>query len=141
MEIIKKIEKSYLKKNLPMFKVGDVVDVHVKIKEGEKERVQIFNGTVIKLKGGTGLRGTFTVRRIVQGEGVERVFPFHSPAVEEVVVRRPGRVRRAKLYYLRERVGKATKVKERREEEKEVAGEAEAETKSKVSLEVEEPVA
>ena len=141
MEIIKKIETSFLKKNQPTFKVGDVVDVYVKIKEGEKERVQIFNGTVIKIKGGTGLRGTFTVRRIVQGEGVERVFPFHSPAVEEVIVRRPGRVRRAKLYYLRERVGKATKVKERREEEKEATGEAEAQTKSKVPLEVEEPVA
>ena len=141
MEIIKKIETSFLKKKLPTFKVGDVVDVYVKIKEGEKERVQIFNGTVIKIKGGTGLRGTFTVRRIVQGEGVERVFPFHSPAVEEVIVRRPGRVRRAKLYYLRERVGKATKVKERREEEKEATGEAEAQTKSKVPLEVEEPVA
>ena len=144
MEIIKNIEKNYLKKSLPTFKVGDIVDVHVKIKEGEKERVQVFNGTVIKIKGGTGLRGTFTVRRIVQGEGVERVFPFHSPAVEQVLVRRPGRVRRAKLYYLRERVGKATKVKERREDEKAAESEAEpsaAGSKAKVALEVEEPVA
>ena len=116
MEILKKIEQAYLKENLPAFKVGDEVDVRVKIKEGEKERVQVFNGTVIKVKGGKGIRGTFTVRRIVQGEGVERVFPFHSPAVEGVLVKRPGRVRRAKLYYLRERVGKATKVKERRDE-------------------------
>lgn len=143
MEIIKKIEQNYLKKNLPAFKVGDVVDVYVKIKEGEKERVQVFNGTVIKIKGGRGLRGAFTVRRIVQGEGVERVFPFHSPAVEQVIVRRPGRVRRAKLYYLRGRIGKATKVKERREDDKEAAGAepSRAGTKDKVALEVEEPVA
>jgi len=117
MQIIDKINQQYLKKSLPSFKVGDIVDVHVKIKEGEKERIQVFTGTVIKIKGGRGLRATFTVRRIVQGEGVERVFPFHSPAVEEVAVRRPGSVRRAKLYYLRDRVGKATKVKERREDE------------------------
>ena len=116
MDILKKIEQAYLKETLPAFKVGDEVDVRLKIKEGEKERIQTFNGTVIKVKGGRGIRGTFTVRRIVQGEGVERVFPFHSPAVEGVVVKRPGRVRRAKLYYLRERVGKATKVKERRDE-------------------------
>lgn len=117
MEIIKKIDQQYLKKSLPSFKVGDVVDVHVKIKEGEKERIQVFTGSVLRIKGGKGLRATFTVRRIVQGEGVERVFPFHSPAVENVVVRRPGSVRRAKLYYLRDRVGKATKVKERRDDE------------------------
>ncbi|MBI4601735.1 MAG: 50S ribosomal protein L19 [Planctomycetes bacterium] len=125
MEIIKKISEKYLKKALPTFKVGDVVDVHVKIKEGEKERIQVFTGTVIKIKGGKGISGSFTVRRIVQGEGVERIFPFHSPAVEDVQVRRPGRVRRAKLYYLRERVGKATKVKERRDVI--VAGEEEGE--------------
>ena len=117
MELIKKVEADCLKKSLPKFKVGDVVDVHVKIKEGDKERVQIYNGTVIKMKGGLGIRGSFTVRRIVQGEGVERIFPFHSPAVTNVVVKRPGRVRRAKLYYLRGRVGKATKVKERRDDE------------------------
>ena len=119
MEIIKKLEQEYMKKELPDFHVGDVVDVRVRIKEGEKERVQVFNGTVIKVKGGRkGIHGTFTVRRIVQGEGVERVFPFHSPSVQDVVVKRPGRVRRAKLYYLRDRVGKATKVKERRDEER-----------------------
>ena len=117
MEIIKKLDAKYLKKELPVFNVGDIVDVHVRIKEGEKERIQIFSGTVIKMKGGKGLRGTFTVRRIVASEGVERIFPFHSPAVENVFVRRPGSVRRAKLYYLRDRVGKATKVKERRDEE------------------------
>jgi large subunit ribosomal protein L19 len=116
MDLLKKIEQAYLKESLPAFKVGDEVDVRVKIKEGEKERVQVFNGTVIRIKGGKGIRGSFTVRRIVQGEGVERVFPFHSPAVEGVLVKRPGRVRRAKLYYLRDRVGKATKVKERRDE-------------------------
>ena len=124
MEIIRKISAQYLKKTLPTFKVGDIVDVNVKIKEGEKERVQIYTGTVIRIKGGKGIRGSFTVRRIVQGEGVERVFPFHSPAVEDVVVRRPGRVRRAKLYYLRDRVGKATKVKERRDDEVVVEGAA-----------------
>jgi large subunit ribosomal protein L19 len=103
--------------------VGDVVDVSVRIKEGEKERIQVFAGTVIKIKGGRGINGSFTVRRIVQGEGVERVFPFHSPAVEDVVVRRPGSVRRAKLYYLRGRIGKSTKVRERREEEVQGAAE------------------
>jgi large subunit ribosomal protein L19 len=127
MEIIKKLNEQYLKKSLPTFKVGDIVDVNVKIREGEKERVQVFTGTVIKIKGGRGLQACFTVRRIVQSEGVERVFPFHSPAVENVVVRRPGRVRRAKLYYLRDRVGKATKVKERREEDAVVGAEASAE--------------
>lgn len=124
MEIINKISAQYLKKTLPSFQVGDVVDVHVKIREGEKERVQVYTGTVIKIKGGKGIRGSFTVRRIVQSEGVERVFPFHSPAVENVLVRRPGRVRRAKLYYLRNRVGKATKVKERRDDELVEAGAA-----------------
>lgn len=117
MDVIKMLNEKYLKQTLPVFKVGDIVDVHVKIKEGEKERVQIFTGTVIRIKGGKGLRGTFTVRRIVQGEGVERVFPFHSPAVGNVIVKRPGRARRAKLYYLRGRVGKATRVKERRDED------------------------
>jgi large subunit ribosomal protein L19 len=141
MEIIKKLDEKYLKKELPSFKVGDVVDVHVKIKEGEKERIQVFNGTVIKMKGGKGLRGTFTVRRIVQGEGVERIFPFHSPAVEGVLVKRPGRVRRAKLYYLRERVGKATKVKERREDEKAEPAAGPASRKKEMAAPVEEPVA
>ena len=113
-KLLKKVESKSLKKELPEFRVGDVVYVHVRIKEGEKERVQIFSGTVIKVRGGKGIRGTFTVRRIVQSEGVERVFPFHSPSVQKVTVKRPGAVRRAKLYYLRDRVGKATKVKERR---------------------------
>ncbi len=114
-DLLSKIEAKSLKKTLPKFKVGDTVDVHVKITEGEKERVQVFSGTVMKIRGGKGISGSFTVRRIVQSEGVERVFPFHCPSVQKVVVTRPGAVRRAKLYYLRERVGKATKVKERRD--------------------------
>jgi len=143
MEIIKKIDAQYMKKSLPAFKVGDVVDVHVKIKEGEKERIQVFTGTVIKIKGGKGIRGSFSVRRIVQGEGVERVFPFHSPAVQEVKVARPGRVRRAKLYYLRDRVGKATKVKERRDDGKSGRSDKKAAKKAAgtEAPKVEEPVA
>jgi large subunit ribosomal protein L19 len=142
MEIIKKIDEQYMKDSLPAFKVGDVVDVHVKIQEGEKERVQIFTGTVIKMKGGKGIRGSFSVRRIVQGEGVERVFPFHSPAVQDVKVTRPGRVRRAKLYYLRDRIGKATKVKERREDSKAARGSKKSpKAASAEASKVEEPVA
>ena len=114
-DLLRKVEAKSLKKKVPDFRVGDVVDVHVKIKEGEKERIQIFTGTVLKIRGGKGISGSFTVRRIVQSEGVERVFPFHCPSVEEVKVRRAGAVRRAKLYYLRDRVGKATKVKERQQ--------------------------
>ena len=100
-----------LKQDPPQFDVGDTVDVHVRIREGEKERIQIFTGTVIARKS-AGNRSAFTVRRLVAGEGVERVFPLHSPWIEKVEVRRRGRVRRAKLYYLRDRVGKATKVRE-----------------------------
>jgi large subunit ribosomal protein L19 len=100
------------KTDLPVFHVGDAVDVHVRIKEGEKERVQIFSGTCIARKGG-GLRETFTVRRIVDGEGVERIFPLHSPNVVKIEMKRAGRVRRAKLYYLRDRVGKATRIMEK----------------------------
>lgn len=109
------IQAEAMKEKLPEFKVGDIVDVHVKIKEGDKERVQIFNGTVIARRG-SGMSETFTVRRIVAGEGVERVFPIHSPSVADVEVKRKGRVRRAKLYYLRERIGKAARVKEKRRE-------------------------
>ena len=114
--IIKSIEDRFRNASKPDgFQVGDVVDVHVRIREGDKERTQIFTGTIIRIRGGgDNLRSTFTVRRIVAGEGVERVFPFHSRRLEKVVVKRPGKVRRAKLYYLRDRVGKATKVKERR---------------------------
>ncbi|MBN1419722.1 MAG: 50S ribosomal protein L19 [Planctomycetes bacterium] len=114
MDAIDRLEQKQKKEQVPDFRVGDVVDVHVRIKEGDKERVQIFTGTVIARKG-AGYREAFTVRRIVSGEGVERIFPLHAPNIVDVVVRRPGRVRRAKLYYLRDRVGKATKVKERRD--------------------------
>jgi large subunit ribosomal protein L19 len=99
--------------DLPKFDIGDTVDVHVRILEGNKERVQVFSGTVIARRGEGG-REMFTVRRIVQGEGVERIFPVVSPKIAKVEVKRPGQARRAKLYYLRDRVGKATKVKERK---------------------------
>jgi large subunit ribosomal protein L19 len=112
MNLLDEFEQNQLKPSLPEFEVGDTVDVHVRIVEGDKQRVQIFNGTVIARKSARN-RSSFTVRRIVAGEGVERVFPLHSPWVEKVVVKRRGRVRRAKLYYLRERVGKRTKVREK----------------------------
>lgn len=110
MDALKLIENSSLKQEKPQFAIGDVVKVHVKIKEGEKERIQVFEGTVIAQKHG-GIQETFTVRRIAHGCGIERVFPIHSPNVTKVEVVRQGRVRRAKLYYLRDRVGKAAKVK------------------------------
>jgi large subunit ribosomal protein L19 len=112
MVLLREIEKQLMKKNTPKYEVGDTVDVHVKITEGDKERIQIFTGIVIAKRGG-GLSETFTVRRLVQGEGVERVFPVHSPRVADVVVRKQGKVRRAKLFYLRERIGRATKVREK----------------------------
>ncbi len=99
---------------LPTFDIGDTVDVHVRILEGNKERVQVFNGTVIARRG-EGVREMFTVRRIVQGEGVERIFPVNSPKIARVEVKRSGRARRAKLFYLRDRVGKATKLKEKKQ--------------------------
>ena len=120
MNRVDEIEAKFMKKELPQFRIGDVVDVQIRLKEGEKERIQTFTGTVIARKG-AGIRETFTVRRIVAGEGVERVFPLHAPSLTGISVRRPGRARRAKLYYLRERVGKSTKTKERREEEEVVA--------------------
>ncbi len=108
------VEESGLKKDgVPDFQVGDQVDVHQRILEGQKERVQVFSGVVIGRRG-DGMRETFIVRRIVQGEGVERIFPLHSPKIAKVEVKRTGKVRRAKLYYLRERVGKATRLRERR---------------------------
>jgi large subunit ribosomal protein L19 len=123
--IVKQVEQAYLKKDLPQFQVGDTVDVHTRIIEGEKERVQIFAGTVI-MKKGSGINETFTVRRIVNNEGVERIFPIHSPFVAKVLVRRSGENRRAKLYYLRERVGKAVRLTERRREKKDEAAETAA---------------
>jgi large subunit ribosomal protein L19 len=111
--LITLVEDAAAKKEIPQFEVGDTVDVHVRILEGQKERTQIFNGVVIARRG-DGMREMFTVRRIVQGEGVERQFPLHSPKVAKVEVKRTGRVRRAKLYYLRDRVGKATRLRERK---------------------------
>ena len=110
-EIIKKIEAEQLKENAPEFHVGDTVKVYAKIKEGNRERIQVFEGTVIKKQGGSN-RTTFTVRKISNGVGVEKTWPVHSPHVEKVEVIRRGKVRRAKLNYLRQRVGKAAKVKE-----------------------------
>ena len=110
-EIIKKIEAEQLKENAPEFHVGDTVKVYAKIKEGNRERIQVFEGTVIKKQGGSN-RTTFTVRKISNGVGVEKTWPLHSPNVEKVEIVRKGKVRRAKLYYLRDRVGKAAKVKE-----------------------------
>jgi large subunit ribosomal protein L19 len=106
------IERSSMKEKIPHFEIGDTVDVHVRILEGEKERIQIFNGVVIA-RSGSHTREMFVVRRIVQGEGVERKFPIHSPRVADVVVKRSGKVRRAKLYYLRDLTGKAVRLKER----------------------------
>ena len=107
------MEETSLKKEVPHFEIGDTVDVHQRILEGQKERVQIFNGVVIARRG-EGMNAMFTVRRIVQGEGVERQFPLHSPKIAKIEVKRTGRVRRAKLYYLRDRVGKATRLRERK---------------------------
>src|ERR1700729_2058570 len=111
--LIELVEETSLKKDPPKFDIGDQVDVHQRILEGEKERVQIYSGTVIGRKG-EGMREMFTVRRIVQGEGVERTFPLNSPKIAKVEVKRTGAVRRAKLYYLRDRVGKATRLRERK---------------------------
>ena len=111
MDAMKIFSDACLKQNPPQFNVGDTVKVGVRIKEGEKSRIQTFEGTVIAKKHG-GIQETFTVRRLSHGVGVERVFPLHSPVVESVEVVRQGRVRRSKLYYLRDRVGKAARVKE-----------------------------
>src|SRR5437899_12351292 len=124
------IEEAGAKKDVTPFRIGDQVDIHQRILEGQKERIQIFSGTVIARRG-EGMRATFTVRRIVQGEGVERVFPLHSPKIAKVDVKRTGRVRRAKLYYLRKRVGKATRLAGRRGK----AGEAADGGKQKVAVE------
>ena len=110
-EIIREIEAAQLKESVPSFKVGDTVKVYGKIKEGNRERIQVFEGTVIKKQGGSN-RATFTVRKSSNGVGVEKTWPLHSPNVEKVEVVRQGKVRRAKLFYLRDRVGKKAKVKE-----------------------------
>jgi large subunit ribosomal protein L19 len=119
------VEKTSMKESVPKFEIGDTVDVHVRILEGEKERIQVFNGVVIA-RSGVGVREMFVVRRIVQGEGVERKFPLHSPRIADIVVKRSGKVRRAKLYYLRERSGKAVRLKERFPGGKASAAEAKA---------------
>src|SRR5436305_13164598 len=111
--LLKHVESQYLKKDIPQFRVGDSVDVHTRIVEGDKERIQIFSGTVI-MKKGSGINETFTVRRIVNNEGVERVCPLHSPFIAKVVVKRSGTTRRAKLFYLRQRVGKSVRLTEER---------------------------
>lgn len=111
-EIIRNIEAAQMKAEVPQFRVGDTVKVYAKIKEGNRERVQIFEGTVLKKQGGSSVRATFTVRKNSNGIGVEKTWPIHSPNVEKVEVVRRGKVRRAKLTYLRGRVGKRAKVKE-----------------------------
>ena len=115
-QILEMVEKSSLKAEVPEFKIGDMVDVHTKILEGDKERIQIFSGVVIA-RSGSGTREMFTVRRMVANEGVERKFPLHSPRIAKVDVKRSGVVKRAKLYFLRGRTGKSVRLKERRREE------------------------
>lgn len=113
MNILESIERERMKEDVPDFRPGDTVRVHVKVVEGGRERIQVFEGTVIERKGG-GLRETFTVRRVSYGVGVERIFPLHSPNVARIEVTRRGRVRRAKLHYLRELSGKAARIREKR---------------------------
>ena len=113
MSIVDKIRNEQVKSDVADFAVGDTVKVYVKIVEGTTERIQLFAGTVIARRG-TGIEETFTVRRVTAGHGVERVFPLHSPRIDRIEVTRKGRVRRAKLYYLRDKVGKAARVKEAR---------------------------
>ena len=119
-QILAKVEASSLKSSVEPFAIGDTVDVHTRILEGDKERIQIFNGVVIA-RAGSGSRETFTVRRIVAGEGVERKFPIHSPKIAKIEVKRSGVARRAKLYYLRDRVGKSVRLKEKRADATEAA--------------------
>ena len=114
MDLIRTLEQEQLNQNLVTFNTGDTVKVHVKVKEGNRERIQVFEGIVIKRQGG-GIRETFTVRRIASGVGVERTFPVHSPKIDKIQVVKRGKVRRAKLHYIRDRIGKAAfKIKEKR---------------------------
>ncbi len=113
MDLIKMIEQDQLRTDLPVFNVGDTIQVHYRIVEGTRERIQIFEGTVLKIQGNSA-RKTFTVRRLSYGVGVERTFPIHSPRIDKIVVVRKGKARRAKLFYLRTRLGKSAKVKEKR---------------------------
>ena len=127
-KILSHVEASSLKSGVAPFAIGDTVEVHTRILEGEKERVQIFNGVVIA-RSGSGSREMFTVRRIVAGEGVERKFPLHSPKIAKIEVKRSGVSRRAKLYYLRDRVGKSVRLREKREEQVEAAAGAKKSSK------------
>ena len=142
MDIIRSIEHEHLKEKIPVLKVGNTVRVHQRIKEGNRERIQVFEGIIIKKQGG-GLNATFTVRRIASGVGVEKTFLIHSPLVEKVELVRVGKARRAKLYYLRDRVGKAAKTKEQigaRIEDKEITVKATIEEEPVVEEKVEAPV-
>lgn len=112
-QLLDLVESESLKSDVPLFEIGDTVDVHTRILEGAKERIQVFSGVVLA-RSGSGTRETFVVRRLVAGEGVERKFPLHSPKIADIVVKRSSQVRRAKLYYLRDRIGKAVRLKERR---------------------------
>jgi large subunit ribosomal protein L19 len=114
MDIIKALEQEQIRTDLPVLSIGDFVKVHLKVKEGARERIQIFEGTVIAKKGAS-LRETFTVRRVSYGVGVERILPVHSPKIDHIEVVRKGKIRRAKLYFLRDRVGKAAKIQEKLE--------------------------
>ncbi|MEJ5348494.1 MAG: 50S ribosomal protein L19 [Desulfosoma sp.] len=111
--VIQSLERDLMRVDIPQFRVGDTVKVHVKIREGDKERIQVFEGVVIRRHRG-GVGATFTVRKVSYGIGVERIFPLHSPQIDKIEVVRKGRVRRARLYYLRDRLGKAARIKERR---------------------------
>jgi large subunit ribosomal protein L19 len=115
MSVIRMIEAAGVKADVPEFRPGDRVKVHVRVVEGDKSRIQVFEGDVISRRSGVGLRATFTVRKTSGGVGVERIFPLHSPIVEKIEVSRLGKVRRAKLYYLRDRAGKKARIQERRE--------------------------
>ena len=113
MDLIREVEKEHLRDNVPSFSPGDRVKVHVKVVEGNRERIQVFEGTVIRKRGG-GTRETFTVRRVAYGVGAERTFPVHSPMIDRIEVVKRGRVRRARLYYLRKLTGKKGRIKEKR---------------------------
>lgn len=134
MNIIDQITDEYKKSDIPSFKVGDTVRVHIKIKEGTRERIQIFEGFVLKRQHG-GVNETFTVRRIASGVGVEKTFPLHSPRIDKIEVVKKGRVRRAKLNYMRERTGKSAKIKARVLTEEQIAAEAAAEAAEKAEVE------
>ena len=114
MDVLSSVTNEYMKSDIPAFNVGDTVRVHVKIKEGNRERIQVFEGFVLKRQGG-GIGETFTVRRIASGVGVEKTFPLHSPLVEKIEVVRRGKVRRARLHYMRQRTGKSAKIKQANE--------------------------